>query len=354
MKVVLKSWFERYLTDPEAVLLAILLILAVIFISTTLTVLAPVFAGLVIAYLLEGLVKRLERKNIPHWIAVSCIYVLFMGVLAILLIWIAPLFFKQLTSFIQELPSMLNSTLGSLNRLPEKYPEYISHENLHQVFREIKQSSARFGQKILSFSLSSIPSLFTILIYVILVPFLVFFFLLDRDKLIHWLTKFLPEKRQAITTIWRQVDLQLGKYVRGKVLEIIIVTLAIYIPLLWFKIPYAFLLSVLVGLSVLVPFIGVAIVTVPVIIVTYLQWGFSANFIWIMSIYTIICILDANVLVPILFAEAVNLHPIAIITAILFFGSLWGFWGVFFAIPLASFSQVIIQAWPRSEKHIET
>jgi putative permease len=58
--------------------------------------------------------------------------------------------------------------------------------------------------------------------------------------------------------------------------------------------------------------------------------------------------LDGNVLVPLMFSEAVNLHPVAIIVAILVFGGLWGFWGVFFAIPLATLVQAVLNAWPRN------
>ena len=65
--------------------------------------------------------------------------------------------------------------------------------------------------------------------------------------------------------------------------------------------------------------------------------------------YAILQALDGNVLVPILFSEAVNLHPVSIILAVLFFGGLWGFWGVFFAIPLATLIKALVQAWPRGE-----
>lgn len=349
MKSILKSWLDRYLSDPEAILLAFTLILAIFFISTTLTLLTPVFAGLVIAYLLQGLVTWLERYSLPHWAAVTCVFVLFVTLLVASLIWVIPLLINQLTAFVSEIPAMINASLNALNDLPDKYPDYVTQENLQQVFREIKQSSSKLGQKILSFSIASIPGLFTVVIYLVLVPFLVYFFLLDKDKIINWLTNFLPHEHRVMKNIWQRVDLQLGNYIRGKVLEIIIVTLATYISFLSFKLNYAFLLAVLVGLSVLVPFIGVTVVTVPVIIVAFMQWGFSASFIWTIVIYSILCILDANLLVPILFAEAVNLHPIAIITAVLFFGSIWGFWGVFFAIPLASLVQAVICAWPKKD-----
>ena len=70
---------------------------------------------------------------------------------------------------------------------------------------------------------------------------------------------------------------------------------------------------------------------------------------YVISAYTVIQFLDGNVLVPVLFSEVVNLHPLAIIVAVLFFGGLWGMWGVFFAIPLATLIQAVINAWPRQK-----
>ncbi len=107
------------------------------------------------------------------------------------------------------------------------------------------------------------------------------------------------------------------------------------------------LLALMVGLSVIVPYIGAVVVTVPVALVAFFQWGWSSEFLWLLGVYLIVQGLDGNVLVPLLFSEVVDLHPIAIITAVLVFGGLWGFWGVFFAIPLATVVQSILKAWPR-------
>jgi putative permease len=113
---------------------------------------------------------------------------------------------------------------------------------------------------------------------------------------------------------------------------------------------YAALLGVIVGLSVLIPFVGAAVVTIPVAVVAVIQFGWSWDLAWIMLAYAIIQGLDGNVLVPLLLSEAVDLHPITIILAILAFGGLWGFWGVFFAIPLATLVKAIYNAWPREAK----
>ncbi|MGB0669405.1 MAG: AI-2E family transporter, partial [Porticoccaceae bacterium] len=105
----------------------------------------------------------------------------------------------------------------------------------------------------------------------------------------------------------------------------------------------------LVGLSVLIPYIGATVVTLPVLLVGYMQWGYSADFLWLFLVYGVIQFLDGNLLVPLLFSEVVNLHPVAIIVAVLFFGGIWGFWGVFFAIPLATLVKAVYNAWPRKE-----
>jgi len=144
------------------------------------------------------------------------------------------------------------------------------------------------------------------------------------------------------------MDQQIGNYVRGKVLEILIVGIVSYIAFLWLGLDYAALLAMVVGLSVLIPYIGATIVTIPVALIAYVQWGVSSEFYSLMIAYGIIQALDGNVLVPLLFSEAVNLHPVAIIVAVLFFGSLWGLWGVFFAIPLATLIKAVMNAWPKT------
>jgi len=109
---------------------------------------------------------------------------------------------------------------------------------------------------------------------------------------------------------------------------------------------YALLLGLVVGLSVLIPYIGAFVVTVPVVAIAFFQWGWSNDLLYVVIAYAIIQLVDGNVLVPVLFSEAVNLHPVAIILAVLVFGGFWGFWGVFFAIPLATLFNAILNAWP--------
>ena len=149
--------------------------------------------------------------------------------------------------------------------------------------------------------------------------------------------------------VWSEVDAQIGNYIRGKVLEILIVWIVTFTTFSLLDLPFAMLISMIVGFSVLIPYIGAAIVTIPVAIVAFIEFGFTADFAWVMAAYAIIQMLDGNVLVPVLFSEVVSLHPVAIIIAVLVFGGIWGFWGVFFAIPLATLVNAVLRAWPRQE-----
>jgi putative permease len=187
-----------------------------------------------------------------------------------------------------------------------------------------------------------------------LVPLLVFFLLKDKEEMIDMASGMLPRNRRLANKVWHEMNEQISNYIRGKVMEILIVGGVSYITFAILDLRYAVLLAVAVGFSVLIPYIGAAAVTVPVAIVGLFQWGLTPQFYWLLIAYGIIQALDGNVLVPVLFSEAVNLHPVAIIVAVLVFGGLWGFWGVFFAIPLATLVKAVWNALPSHEDELST
>ena len=180
----------------------------------------------------------------------------------------------------------------------------------------------------------------------VVVPLLIFFFLQDKASITNWLKRFLPNDMGLASKVWHDVDIKIGNYVRGKIIEILVVGFATYLPLAIMGMEYAALLSLLVGLSVIIPFVGAVAVSIPVVLIAFFQWGFTADFVTLIVAYSIVQFLDGNILVPLLFSEVVNIHPAAIIIAVLVFGGLWGVWGVFFAIPLATLVQTVINTWP--------
>ncbi|AVU75865.1 MULTISPECIES: AI-2E family transporter [Pseudomonas] len=346
---VLRDWIQRYFSDEEAVVLAVLLFLAFTAVLTLGGMLAPVLAGMVLAYLMQGLVTTLERMRLPGAMAVGLVFALFMGVLVVFVVVIMPLLWHQLVTLFNELPGMLVKWQSLLLLLPERYPHLVSDEQVLQAIEVVRGQIGKFGQWALTFSLSSLPLLVNIMIYLVLVPILVFFFLKDREMIGRWVRGYLPRERALITRVAQEMNRQIANYIRGKVIEIFICGGVTYIGFVALGLNYAALLALLVGISVVVPYVGTVVVTVPVALIALFQWGWSDQFIYLMAVYGIIQALDGNVLVPLLFSEAVNLHPVVIICAVLLFGGLWGFWGVFFAIPLATLFKAVLDAWPSRE-----
>jgi putative permease len=105
------------------------------------------------------------------------------------------------------------------------------------------------------------------------------------------------------------------------------------------------LLSFFNGLALLIPYVGSTVIFFPVAFVAYFEWGIAKDFFYVIFAYLIIHLVDGHILVPLLFSEVVNLHPVAIIAAVLVFGGLWGIWGLFFAIPLATLVHAVLKAW---------
>lgn len=349
---VLGSWINRYFGDEEAVLLALLLAVALVVLATLGKILGPFIAALIFAFLLQGGVNHLVRWHVPRLISVLVVFLLFVGIFLAIIIVVFPLIGRQAANLVGEVPAMLKHWQGVLMLLPEKYPNLISDAHLKDIIGKASLEVGNMAKGLLTISVSTFPSVLAVMLYLVLVPLLVFFLLKDKDELLGLVSNLLLHERPIMWQIWHEMNMQMANYARGKAIEILVVGAVSYIAFLLLDLNYAALLALLVGLSVVIPYIGAFVVTLPVTIVAFFQWGWSGELFWLVTVYGLIQVLDGNVLVPLLFSEAVNLHPIAIILSVLIFGGIWGFWGVFFAIPLATLVKALYNAWPRTDEAI--
>ena len=350
---VLGGWVNRYFSRPDAIFLISVLLVIALVLYTLAGALAPVLTGLVLAFLLQGLVGRLEKLGSPRLLAIALAMIVLIGTVATAVLLVVPLLWQQAADLLALAPALVGILRDGLSSLAEAFPEFITEEQILGVVNESSKELGNLSGVLLESAFSQVFSLFGLLIYLVLVPISVFFLLKDKELLMAHLASLLPKDRPLLDAVGSQMNAQLGNYVRGKAVEILLVGTVTFITFLFFGLNYAALLGVLVGISVLIPFIGAAIVTLPVFMIAVLQFGWSLDLAWVMLAYAIIQFLDGNVLVPLLFSEAVDLHPITIIIAILAFGGLWGLWGVFFAIPLATFIKAIYAAWPRAPRDAE-
>ncbi|HHN8364939.1 TPA: AI-2E family transporter [Morganella morganii] len=340
------QWYRRRFADPQAVALTVILLAGFGIIYFFSGILAPLLVAIVLAYLLEWPIHQMEKRGCSRKLAIMLILTLFIGVSVLVIFILAPTVWGQGRNLLLDMPNMFSRFNEFARELPNRFPALMDVGLMDMILDNARSKLLSVGDSVVKMSLASLVGLLALTIYLILVPLMVFFLLKDKEQLLRGFQRILPRNRSLAGKVWVEMNQQISNYIRGKVTEMIIVGVCTYIVFAVVGLNYALLLGVLVGLSVLIPYVGAVIVTVPVVLVGLFQWGLDSDF-WTMFIaYLVVQGLDSNILVPVLYSEAVNLHPLVIILSIIIFGGLWGFWGIFFAIPLATLIKAVIHSWP--------
>ena len=331
-----------WLPHKQFIILFAVLTFLVLVIAYLGKALAPFFASVIIAYLLDGLVRLLERRRIPRIVGATLVFSLFfLSVLGIFIL-LMPLITKQLTQLLSEVPTMVTESQHLIASLQQRYFSGAETQYLQKVIPRLAERLEAFVGSLAGKTLMYIPDILGLTIYLVLVPFLVFFLLKDKKEILKWLRQFVPNSSELLFSVLVDVDRQIGNLLRGKSLEIIIMTVATWAVFWFLGSQYAVLLGILTGLSTIVPYIGVAVVTIPVLALAYVQWGWGVELLKMGIAYGVLQIIDGNILAPVILGSSVRVHPAAIVFAILACGALWGFWGVLFAIPIVSLIKSLI------------
>ena len=341
MRSLLNKFIKRFFSNEESVYFAILLIFSFLFIILFGNVLLPVIVSIVIAFLLNGFMTTLVKYNISQKLSLSITLIVFFG-FYLSLFMALPSIGTEINNLLQNLPIIVSSFQQNLIEMNN----YFSEEEIDQIFANLSNQISVLLSSALGQLAGTVSLMFNAILYAIMIPLMVFFFLKDKSTLLPIASIILPKENGFMQSVFAEMNDQLFNYVTGKFIEMLLVASASYILFAFLGLPYAVLIAILVGLSVIIPIFGAILVTIPVVLIGLYEWGLSENFYWLLGFYLLIQILDGNVLVPLLFSTRNNLHPVVIIIAVLFFGGIWGFWGLFFAIPLATFVKAIINSWP--------
>lgn len=325
MLALLFQWYKRRFSDPQAIGLLVILLMAFCILFFFSGLLAPLLVALVLAYLLEWPTVRLQRLGCSRTCATSMVLIVFAGILLVMVLIVAPVAWQQGINLLRDLPNMLNKLYVYAAGLPKRFPALVDAGIIDIIVENLRSRLTGLGESLVKYSLASLVGLMTLMIYLVLVPLMVFFLLKDKEQMLNAVRRVLPRNRGLAGVVWQEMNQQITNYIRGKVLEMVAVGFVTWIAFLVLGLNYALLLAVLVGISVLIPYIGAMVVTIPVIGVGLFQWGLGTDFWTMFIVYLVVQALDGNVLVPILFSEAVNLHPLVIILSVVIFGGMWGF-----------------------------
>ena len=342
----LKNFFDRYFYDDEQYAALFILSIGIIILYFLGGIIAPVLVSILIAYILNGLMSFMEEKGNSRILSLSVTLFVF-GLFYLSIFLFLPFLSRQILLLVSDIPQIYESVNLFLSNQLAGYA--LQSNQLDEVIINAFSYIPTLFQNALLQLNSGFSAVMNALLYLIIVPFLVFFLLKDRDVFINYAEILLPKKKNLLTKIWKDLNIQLYGYLRGKGLEMIIVALVTGLVFYFQGVNYSIILAILVGLSVLIPYVGAILVTIPVVLIGLFQWGLDSSFYIFLTSYLIIQALDGNVLMPLLLGREVKLHPVIIITAVLIFGGIWGFWGLLLAIPIATFLRAIMVAWPTKE-----
>lgn len=367
-----KNWYIRHFSTPGTIEFALVLLCIFLMLYYLMWLVGPLVIALCIAYCLDGVVRFLCKKcHMSRTVASSVTMLFFIGLSVSVLVFVVPKLLQQGSQFYQTLQSIsaqnistekgedfdsivTSNILPFVENLPDPLPSMMTESEIKDLVNKarlalISNVSHIFNNQIMP----SVVNVMSFLVYLVIVPIFTFLMLANKTQLqSRFVTYILPSNQGIIHEFWPQLTKQIEGYMRGKLIHITIVSIVNTFAFMLFGLHYAILLGIGVGLSVVIPYVGAVIITIPILLIAVFQFGFGYTLVWLLVVYIIIQLLDSNVLTPMLFSKAMNLDAFSILSSILIFGGLWGFWGVFFSIPLATFIRTIIVNWPSSDLKI--
>ena len=364
-----KNWYLRHFSTPGTIEFVLVLVGGFLVVYYLMWLVGPLVVALCFAYMLDWAVRVLVKKcKLNRTLSSAIVMILFVSIVIGICLFVVPKIMQQGSQLYHNLQTISSATVNLDNgqdleqnisqkifdffqTLPEPVPAMVSMEELNDFIVKARLALISGTTNIIKTQI--MPSVVNVMawcMYLIIVP--IFTFLMLSNKIVlqkRFRTYVLPNNQALIREFWPKINAQIEGYIRGKLIHITVISIVNTIAFLCLGLNYALLLGIGVGLSVVIPYVGAVIITIPIVLISLFQFGLGSMFITVLVVYLIIQLLDANVLTPMLFSKTMDLDAFSILAAVLIFGGLWGFWGVFFSIPLATFLRTIVINWPNTK-----
>jgi predicted PurR-regulated permease PerM len=309
---------------------------------TILSLLVPLFVGWVLAWLVEPLIKLLERKNVNRKLGTTIVYLLFMVVMVLLIVLVVPEFINQLKELISQLPNYLSKVKDFISNLFNRFDT--DALDIAAIQNDINTQLEKYVTDFTSNGLTGIVSVVTSILSsgltVGLSLIIAFYFSLGFDKMAKKVNNTLPKThRNEIINILGQIGDMTRRYVNGTLFSSLIVTIFTFIGLLISGVSSPLLFAIFCGVTNIIPYFGPYIGGIPTIIV-----GFSISpLCGIVCLVTILLVqmVEGNVINPIIVGKATDMHPITIIIGLIIFGHFFGIVGMVLATPIMGAAKIL-------------
>jgi putative permease len=303
----------------------------------------PILISLIVAFLLDPVVQFFEKEKIGRTASIFIVYSLVSILLLTLFLLIGPPNWDgMLRALKADFPRYFGRAVEYFNLKISVIQSYLPFIKDYDLIEKIRQSTEGLLGAILAQTPKSamrIGSLF------LLVPLFTFFFLRDSRRIMRGLISLTPNRYfEMVLDIYDHISWQLSHFIRGRILEALIIGIVVWMGHSLTDIRYAPILGAIAGITNLVPYIGPIVGMIPGLIIASVDLGIGAQFWWILCVYLLIAqiILDNFILIPILISRVSNLHPLLVILAIIMGGKLYGVLGMIIGVPIASIINIVI------------
>ena len=344
-----------------------------IIIDFLLKLLKPFIIAIALAYFLYPLTRWMERKLFDsplqyfknkkrsRTFSILIIYIIILTLVAIFLYLTIPRIVKNISDLVAVLPSYveeagdffkeldINKKVQSfIDGLPidnRTLTEYDLFKNMDQYINDIFKNTQNAIEGILGYIVNSAVSFTSGLLNLILAIFIAFYILKDKEELFasmkRFFEAFFPRHR---VKRWREIlhlaDEKFGEYLIGNVIDSTIIGVLCFIGMLILKIKFALIISIIVGVTNLIPYFGPIIGAIPGIILTLFDSPIKA--LWVAIFILILQQFDGNYLKPKVLGDKVGLSSLGVLFAIIIGGGLFGVWGMFLGVPTIAVIRVIL------------
>lgn len=315
------------------------------------TTLTPFIIGLIMAYLLLPIVKRFDY-SMPRWASIALAYSIGLLVIVPLSIYVVPRIADQVSSFAQQVPVWFDAANAFVRDRIDYYQQNASpevqaqvNEQIQKIQATIQENASTYAQRVGEFLLGSLVGIFQTITFVLgflVIPFFLFYVLLDTNKLPKAINRMLhPNIRADFWNIWQIVDGIFGRYIRGQLLLGLIIGTASFVGLtvlnlFGFGIPYTALLAIIAGFGELIPVIGPILSAIPAIAVALSADNPGQTVIAVIVLYVLIQQLENQILVPRIVGNTLRLHAAILMALLVVASSIGGLLLVILSAPLAA------------------
>lgn len=313
-------------------------------------ILMPFLVGILLAYLGDPLVDKLEEYKLNRTLAVSCVFVVLFTLVSIILLLVVPALARQLDSFVLRLPQTLifiqDKVLPYLDSTGIVSVERLTRDELTQVIQKNWQHAGNVVIKAFGQLSASGVAVATWLANLLLIPVVSFYLLRDWDEIVLKVRNLLPrEWEPTVVKVSLECDEVLSAFLRGQLMVMFALGTIYSIGLSIAGVELALLLGTLAGLASVVPYMGVIVGIATSALAAYLQFHELSALIPVFIVFGVGQLLEGMILTPLMVGDKIGLHPVAVIFAVMAGGQLAGFVGILIALPVAAVLLVMLKHW---------